>query len=839
VPSCWIAEIAAIELPMQESATESPVAKRPQRATFLRGAIDSSPLVRYGLAAAIAAAAILIRLALDPVWGVKLPYITLFPAIMLSGWLGGFGPGLATTLFSAIAAEYFWIAPAESWAVADRTELFGLFTFVAVGALISGLNESWRRSVHTTAQATEDLRRLQTITDAALASLDSNTLIRELLGRVRDVLMCDAATMLLVDSTGTCLTAVASDGIEDVVDPQIRIQIGEGIAGQIASRDEPTIIDDVRSADIVNPILRERLKSLVGVPLKVDGRLFGVIHAGSVTPRRFSSSDVRLLSLAADRIALALERAQLHDTERTARAAAERSTEQLRVALEAGRMGTWEYSVRTGNVKWSHGLEVVHGYPPGTFPGTFDAFREEIHSEDRERVVEAINEAVRQGRDHHVEYRIVRRDGEVRWVEGRGQLFLDEDGAPDHMVGVCLDATERHLIEVERAQLLGREQAARADIERASRLKDEFLAVLSHELRTPLNAVLGYAQLLDAGALAPERTRHAIGAIRRNAEAQARLVGSLLDLSRIMAGKLELDLERLDISTLIETAVDVVRPDADAKGISVDVSVPTDAPGLMGDAGRLQQVFGNLLSNAIKFTPRDGRVTVAVLPRDTELEIAIADTGQGISAEFLPYVFDRFKQGEILKGRATAGLGLGLALVREMVSAHKGTVVAESRGEGRGSTFTVRLPATDAAPAPPTTGETAVESLRGLNILIVDDDGDVRDLLGLLLESRAATARSASSVAEALTAIGQRRPDVLLADLGMPEEDGYSLIRKIRADEGQQHLPRLPAIAVTAYAAARDRDQALSAGYDWHVAKPVDPDGLARAITNVVKIEEV
>jgi CheY-like chemotaxis protein len=383
------------------------------------------------------------------------------------------------------------------------------------------------------------------------------------------------------------------------------------------------------------------------------------------------------------------------------------------------------------------------------------------------------------------------------------------------VLAAVTNITERKQVEEERAQLLAREQTARADIERASRLKDDFLAVLSHELRTPLNAVLGYAHLLSSDLLPADRTKHAFAAIQRNAQAQARLVESLLDLSRIMAGKLELDLQDLDVLKLVESAVDVIRPEAEAKGIAIDVVVPAPAPTLTGDGGRLQQVLWNLLSNATKFTPRGGRIGIQVLRQDSEISIQIRDTGQDIKSEFLPYVFDRFKQADGHNGQSPSGLGLGLALVREMVNAHGGTVVADSQGDGHGSTFTVRLPVstvTTSQSAHAARSDVRVTSLPGLDILVVDDDGDVRDLLALLLESRGAAVRTASSSTEALEAIVGGRPDVLLADLGMPDEDGYSLIRKVRAHEREQQAPRLAAIAVTAYASAKDRQQAIAAG---------------------------
>ena len=309
----------------------------------------------------------------------------------------------------------------------------------------------------------------------------------------------------------------------------------------------------------------------------------------------------------------------------------------------------------------------------------------------------------------------------------------------------------------------------------------------------------------------------------------------------MLAGKLELSPDELGVSALVRTTVDVLRPEADAKGVSVDTFLPSSEVNLVGDGARLQQVLWNLLSNAVKFTPRNGHVDIRVTEETSQVRIQFTDTGQGISADFLPHVFDRFRQADDLKRRSPRGLGLGLALVREMVQAHGGTVVAESGGEGRGSTFTVTLPVRAAVGTRTADAdrqaETRADSLPPLEILVVDDEADARDLLTLLLESRGARTRAVASTLEALDAIAQRKPDVLLADLGMPDEDGLSLIRRLRAREREQQQVRLPAIAVTAYASGGDREDAIAAGYDWHVAKPIDPNDLTRAILKVAEAE--
>jgi PAS domain S-box-containing protein len=493
-------------------------------------------------------------------------------------------------------------------------------------------------------------------------------------------------------------------------------------------------------------------------------------------------------------------------------------------------MGTWQWKIGAGEVKWSTGLEKIHGFAPGSFPGTFDAVQQEMHPDDRNRVLQAISQAVELGQQYHVEYRIIRADGAVRWVEGVGQVFRDADGRPDHMVGVCSDVTER-------------KQAEEA-LKEADRRKDEFLAVLSHELRNPLNAVIGWAQILRSAAVSPERATQGLEVIERNARAEAQMVESLLDLSRVSAGKLELNKERVDIASVVQTATEAARPVASAKGLTLDVVVSSSPAIIVGDDGRLQQVIGNLLSNALKFTPSGGRVQIRLDRVDSRIQIQVADDGEGISADFLPLVFERFTQADTGKERRYAGLGLGLAIVRELVHAHGGTVAAESPGEGKGSTFTVMLPVAAVANVPTeqmteAAFEPLTQSVADLHVLVVDDDQDARDLLALTLESQGAAVQTVSSAAEALEIIRQHSFHVLLADIGMPDEDGYALIRTLRELERERRRRRLPAIAVTAYASASDGEQALAAGYDLHLPKPVAPTALVRAVAKYAATADV
>jgi signal transduction histidine kinase/ActR/RegA family two-component response regulator len=392
-----------------------------------------------------------------------------------------------------------------------------------------------------------------------------------------------------------------------------------------------------------------------------------------------------------------------------------------------------------------------------------------------------------------------------------------------------------------------RERQAKRDAEQANRLKDEFLAVLSHELRTPLNATLGWANLLNSGILPPEKARHAAEVIERSARAEAQLVDSLLDLSRIMEGKLRLEPAPLDLAAAVRAAADMLRPAADAKGVALEVAAPALPVAVIADAGRLQQVFWNLLSNAVKFTPRGGRVGISLTLREAQARVQISDSGQGIRADFLPYIFDRFAQADSALKRPRAGLGLGLAIVRELVQAHGGTVDAESPGEGQGSIFTVTLPlpavakivgehqatSEPAARAGGGRSEAPTDSLAALRVLVVDDHSDARELLSLTLQSYGALVEMAASAAAALASIRWRRPSVLLADIQMPDEDGYRLIHKVRELEREEQRKRLPAIAVTAYASASDHQRALAAGFDGHLAKPVEPTELVRAVAQL------
>jgi PAS domain S-box-containing protein len=432
---------------------------------------------------------------------------------------------------------------------------------------------------------------------------------------------------------------------------------------------------------------------------------------------------------------------------------------------------------------------------------------------------------------HHYEDVFVRKNGERFPVVFTLSPVL-RDGRRVSSVLEVRDISWQKRIEEEREQLLDSERAARSAAERATRAKDELLATLSHELRTPLNAILGWASMLQKGTLDAAATERGLAVIERNARAEAQLVEDLLDVSRIAAGKMRIDVRRVTPTDVVDAAVDSVRFAAEAKQIRLAADLDRQAGEVMADAGRLQQVVWNMLTNAIKFTPKGGRVRVSLRRADAQVEIAVRDTGQGIAPDFLPYVFERFRQADSSTTRRHTGLGLGLALVKQLVEMHGGTVRAESEGVGHGATFTVTLPV-----APPCWhGAEALAaaraSLRGVRVLVVDDEEDTRELVQRLLAECQAEVVAVESAPAALDAVERFHPDVLLSDIGMPQQDGYQLVRTLR-ERDAEHGGRTPAAALTAFARPEDRDRALRAGYQMHVAKPVEANELIAVVADL------
>jgi signal transduction histidine kinase/CheY-like chemotaxis protein len=417
----------------------------------------------------------------------------------------------------------------------------------------------------------------------------------------------------------------------------------------------------------------------------------------------------------------------------------------------------------------------------------------------------------------------------------------------EKITALSKEVMERRKAEAERDDLIASERAARVEAERISRVKDEFLATLSHELRTPLNAILGWSHLLLSGG---DQTKSDLGeglrTIERNARAQTRLIDDLLDMSRIISGRIRLDVQPVDLAAVIEAAVAAVRPAADARSIRLQTTLDPIAGPVRGDPGRLQQVVWNLLSNALKFTPKGGRVQILLERANSHLEIIVSDNGEGIRPEVLPHIFERFRQGDASTIRRHGGLGLGLSLVKHLVELHGGNVRAKSPGPGQGSTFIVMLPLaavyegeseTPADRVHPAAGglqelELAGTNLQGITVLVVDDEPDARDLVRRFLQQHQAEVITARSASEALDALAAHKPDLVVSDISMPEMDGYQLMRAIRSLP-DEHLRRVPAVALTAFARTEDRTRAMLAGFNVHLSKPIEPVELNATIASL------
>jgi PAS domain S-box-containing protein len=613
------------------------------------------------------------------------------------------------------------------------------------------------------------------------------------------------------------------------------------------------------------------IKAIICCPLVKQDRLLAMMAVHGDRPRNWTPEEIVLVQAVVDRSWAYIERA------RAARALAE-SEHAFRQLADA--MPQIVFAARPdGHVDYFNRQWYEYtGLPEGVDTG-IEHWRHVHTEEGLGRVAEVWGESLRTGAPYEIEYKLRRRDGTYRWHLGRALPVRDAEGRIVRWFGTNTDIHDQKELQEEKESLLQSERAARQEAERAGRMKDEFLATLSHELRTPLNAILGWAQILRTGHADAEDLAQGLETIERNARAQTQIIEDLLDMSRIISGKVRLDVRRLDLAPLVQGAIDTVRPAADAKGVRLHVAtVGPSCPAVSGDAGRLQQVFWNLLSNAVKFTPRGGRVDVTLRCEDngeggggSDARVTIADTGEGIDPSFLPYVFDRFRQADASTSRQHGGLGLGLSIVRHLVELHGGTVHAASDGQGRGSSFVVTLPlfpptasvdgengkgvggssgvATPVSPGLGVGGNgdgvaTAAASdapvslpgsvtLHGVRALVVDDEPDSRELVRRLLADCGAEVVTAGSANDALRVARETRPTVLITDVGMPGEDGYSLIRRIRslphADGGN-----VPAIALTAYARVEDRTRAMLAGFQMHLSKPVESAELIVTVASLV-----
>ncbi|MBI4781284.1 MAG: PAS domain-containing protein [Oscillatoriophycideae cyanobacterium NC_groundwater_1537_Pr4_S-0.65um_50_18] len=513
------------------------------------------------------------------------------------------------------------------------------------------------------------------------------------------------------------------------------------------------------------------------------------------------------------------------------------SEARLSLAHKATRSGLWDWDMIHNKAQVSEEYCQLFGLDPATQEVSYDQWINWLHPDDRATVTEVVSRTIQQRQDYYeADYRILHPEGD-RWIASKGQVFYNAAGDAVRMLGNVQDITDRKQAEAERERLLQLEQAARAEAERANRVKDEFLAVLSHELRSPLNPILGWAKLMQSRKFDAARTSEALATIERNAKLQCQLIDDLLDTATILRGKLSMNVAPVDLAFVIESAIETVRTAAVAKSILLHSVLPQIGK-VLGDSRRLQQIVWNLLSNAIKFTPSHRRVDIRLERSDNQAQITVSDTGKGINPDFLPHIFDSFRQEDASTTRKYGGLGLGLAIVYQLVEAHGGTIAADSQGEGQGSTFIVRLPLLEAEPEASQLNESSASEpdLTGIQVLIVDDELDTRELLTAVLTQYGAEVLAAASAAEGLTCLASFHPNVLISDIGMPEMDGYTFLQQVRAlpfDQGGQ----VPAIALTAYAREGDRQRIIAHGFQQHITKPFDLEQLVRAVIALTKNE--
>ncbi len=534
------------------------------------------------------------------------------------------------------------------------------------------------------------------------------------------------------------------------------------------------------------------------------------------------------------------------------------SEDRWQLALRGANDGIWDWNIKTSEVFFSHRWKEMLGYAEDEIADRFDAWTKLLHPDDAAVVTQALQDHFgKKTQFYSIEHRLLCKDGSYKWILSRGQVLWDDAGNAIRMIGSHTDISATKQME---AKL--RQQAE--SLAQANRIKDEFLAVISHELRTPLNSILGWSQMLRSRKFDEAAVVRALETIERNAKLQKQLIEDLLDTSRMIQGQFNIQVSQISLVPIVEAAIETIQAAAQAKAIELNSAID-DSIGLVnGDANRLQQVLWNLVSNAVKFTPAGGRVEVRLSNENSQVEIRnsqlkqqpsitdqlpitnyaqiqVIDTGIGIKAEFLPYVFDRFRQEDSSTTRSYSGLGIGLAIAHHLVELHGGTIDADSAGEGKGATFIVRLPLLEGRLGDKGTrgqGEENITSnhspLNGLQILVVDDDADNREFMVFALTTYGANAIATASSDEALRALQQFKPDVLVSDIGMPDEDGYALIRQVRMLEHKSG-GNIPAIAVTGYTRDSDRNQALTAGFQLHLSKPIQPIELVAAIAKLCR----
>jgi PAS domain S-box-containing protein len=760
----------------------------------------------YLVAVAGVALATAVRVALDPLLGDRFPFLTCFVVIIPLAWYGGFGPTLLAVCLSWLAIDHFVLKPHGSvplplfgsrWQLAVAFFLFGLIA-AAVGEALRAARRRAEASVLQARRVLEEQRADRERSEQAL---------RESEEQYRAVYSQAAVGIAEADLTGRMVRT--NDRYCEIIGHSRE----ELLAMRIAEITHP----DDRSET------RDRFEELIGGGPNYTVEKRYIRKDGALVWARVAASLIRDVSGAPARVAAVIE--DITDRKRSEEALRDQA-ERLRLALESGRMGTWDWNLRTNKVDWSDNLEEIHGLPRGSFDGTFEGFQRLIHPEDRERVERAIRESIEQRSIYEVEFRTVGPDESIRWIAGRGKVFTDEGGTPIRMTGTAIDVTDRKQFE--------------RSLREADRRKEEFLAVLSHELRNPLASIQTSLDIMGHRGLTGAEIERERAVAERQVRHLTRLVDDLLDVSRISRGRLELRKEVVVLAAVVADVVEKVRPLVAARQQELEVALPEGSIRLEADPTRLEQILLNLLTNAVKYTNVGGRIVLTAERDRDEVVVRVRDTGIGIAPEMLSRIFDMFVQAERRLDQSQGGMGIGLSLVKDLVERHGGGITAHSAGPGTGSELVVRLPMLPCAPAEdrvlpqpprPDADAEAAEVWPSRRILVVDDNSVAADGLGRLLSLvLGQEVRVVYDGPSALELAGSFQPEVVLLDLGMAIMDGYEVAMRLRErPEGGA----MKIVAVTGWGQEEDRRRSREMGFDLHLTKPVNAAALKGLLAEV------
>lgn len=676
------------------------------------------------------------------------------------------------------------------------------------------------KELRSTTQRLDPVIELQR--ELAGAKLECSDLIELILRRISELLNADGGCFEMLQGEEVVTEAGTGLGANLV---GLRLKTRESLSGHCTARGGILRSDDIERDARANGEARHcfGLRSMLVLPLFGGEGSVAVLKMVSARPAAFGSNAEHLLQLMGEFLGVIVEGQRAQSDLR-------RSEERFRLAQQVARIGSFQWNIPAGVIQWSPELEALHGFLPGEFPGTFEAWTSLVHKEDLPAVRRCVQEAMETG-SFETEWRVARPDGSIGWVAGRGRISKDSAGKPQQMVGVNLDITQRKTAEEQLKAAKTAADMAKALAETANRAKDEFLAILSHELRTPLNLALLAASVLEGVPHLPSDLKENVSIIRRNIELEARLIDDLLDVTRITRGKLSLNRRLIDPCEVLRDAIEICRREALDKRLEFGAHGTDLRLSVFADPARLQQVFWNLLKNAIKFTPAPGRVQVLVT--GTELcgiRVEISDTGEGIPPEMLTRIFDSFDQGATSAANRFGGLGLGLAICKGIIDAHCGKIAAFSEGLGRGSTFRVELPPASISasesenPAYPKAAGRQI----GCRILLVEDHEMTAKLVGELLESWGHEVDIAGSVGQAVTRFNQNKPDLLISDIGLPDGSGWALLQILKG------MAPMKAIALSGFGAEIDLERSRQAGFQVHLIKPVISKQLEEAIAQVM-----